>query len=164
MTFGQLDYEIAQCEKHMDTTKTRTTEIENYLVGYLLVRICSEYESRIRMLVQKRCGRSRDGHLKKFVHKGAKETTNRFKISDLSGMLGYFGEDYKKAFSDAVTEQPANAAWDNIYNNRHLVAHGNGNLQMTFADLKRDYATSLIVLDEIAKALCLRPNELKGLN
>src|SRR6266566_2384523 len=111
MRFGQLDYEIAQCERHLDATGTRNTEAETYLVRYLLVRICAEYETRIRTLVQRRCARVNDQHLLNFANFWAVEATRRFKISDISGMLKGFGDDYKSAFSDAVTGQPCNVAW-----------------------------------------------------
>jgi len=164
MRFGQLDYEIRQCEQHLDTTATRNTEVENYLVRYMLVRICAEYETRIAALVQRRCSRINDQYLLRFSHWGAKLATRNFNVGDISGMLGLFGEDYKKTFSDAVLKTEAETAWNNIYTNRHTVAHGNGTVMMTFPDLVRDYADSVVVIDKIVTALCLRPKDIKGLN
>src|SRR5205085_1522766 len=131
MRFGQIDYEIRQCEQHLNTTRAWNTEVENYLVGYLLVRICAEYEARIAILVQRRCARINDIYLLNFAHWGAKVATKNFNISDISGMLGKFGADYQKAFSDAVSNQDCHRAWDNIYTNRITVAHGNGGVNLT---------------------------------
>jgi hypothetical protein len=78
-------------------------------------------------------------------------------------MLGKFGSDYKQAFTDAVCSQPCHTAWDNIYNNRHVVAHGTGSVMMNLTDLMSNYKTSLVVIDEMVKALCLRPKDIKGL-
>ena len=163
MRFGQLDYEIRQCEQHLDATATRNTEVENYLVRYLLVRICAEYEARIRTLVQRRCLRINDPHLLSFANWGAEVAAKHFDISDLAGMLKKFGDDYKKTFHDAVNNKDCHRAWDNIYNNRLTVAHGNGMVLMTLGDLKTAYNDSLVVIDELIKALCLRPRDIRGL-
>ena len=163
MRFGQIDREILECEKHLDSTGTRNSEIENYLVRYLLVRICAEYETRIAILVQKRCSRTNDEHLMRFAHWGAEIVATRFNISDLKGTLNKFGDDYQKSFTDAVMNKDCHRAWDSIYNNRQTVAHGNGMVLMTVDDLKTAYEDSVIVIDELVKALCLRPKDIKGL-
>ena len=161
--FGQLEYEIAQCEQHLDATGKRNTEAETYFVRYLLVRVCAEYERRIRALVQSRCTRTNDKYLLNFAQSRAVEVTRRFNVSDIAGMLRDFGEDYKQSFSNAVNGQPCNAAWDNIYINRHTVAHGNGAVMMTLGEFKNAYKDSVAVIDELVKALCMKPKELKGL-
>lgn len=163
MRFGQIDYEIQKCEQHLDATGSWNTEVENYLVRYLLVRICAEYETRIEILVQRRCTRTNDKYLLSFAKWGATVATKNFNVSDIAGMLGKFGTDYKKAFSDAVTNNDCHRAWDNIYTNRLTVAHGNGMVQMTLGDLKTAYKDSMIVIDELIKALCLRPRDIAGL-
>src|SRR5882762_11331468 len=139
MRFGQLEYEIEQCEKHLDDTGKRNTEAEIYLVRYLLVRICAEYEARILSLVQNRCGRTNDQHLKSFAHWGAKQATRYFKVDNIDRMLANFGSDYRDNFNALVKNQPCSQAFDNIYTNRHTVAHGTGPTLMTFGDLKRDF-------------------------
>lgn len=163
MRFGQLDREIQECERHLDRTGARNTEIENYLVRYLLVRICAEYESRIKILVQRRCARINDQYLLRFAHWGAGVAAKNFNIGDISGMLGKFGVDYQQEFSVAVTNKTCHTAWDNIYTNRLTVAHGNGVVQMNLSDLKQAYADSLIVIDELVRALHLRQKDIAGL-
>jgi hypothetical protein len=162
MKFSGLDLLMLDCEGHLDKTGTKGTEIESYFVQFLLTRICAEYESRIAILVHKRCSRTKDIHIKKFNQRGAKEATKNFSIGDLKGILGRFGEDYKTAFSDLVLDKPPHVAWDNIYNNRQAVAHGSG-AKMSFDDLKRDYHDSLVVLDSLCTALTLKPKELRDL-
>jgi hypothetical protein len=104
----------------------------------------------------------KDQHVKSFMKRGAKDATRQFNISDLAGMLRRFGDDYKKTFHDAILNTPAHAAWDNIYNNRQAVAHGSG-AQMSFGDLTTNYTESLVVLDALITALCLKPHEIRGL-
>jgi hypothetical protein len=163
MTFARLDVLITDCERHLDTTGTKGTEIESYFVQFLLTRICAEYETRIAILVQRRCSRMRDAHVKKFASRSAKDACKYFKIGEIKGILGRFGDDYKQTFHDQVMDKPPHVAWDNIYTNRQAVAHGSG-AQMSFRDLKNDYRDSLVVLDSVSAALNLRPRELRDLD
>jgi hypothetical protein len=161
MRFGQLDSQIAKCEGHLALTGTANSEVEFYLTQYLLVRIWAEYESRIKLLIERRCSRGNDAHISAFVAASAKIVTRDFKISDIKGHLGRFGDDYATAFRNLI-DQPLEAAWNNIYTNRHAVAHGTG-VQMTFRDLKEDYQKSQAVIDAVVTALAMRPRELKNL-
>ena len=97
-------------------------EVESYFVQYLLTRICAEYEARIAILVQRRCSRMRDTHVKKFVTHSARLVTRYFNVGDIKGILGHFGDDYRQAFHNAVMNTPAHVAWNNIYSNRQAVA------------------------------------------
>jgi hypothetical protein len=159
MTFSSLDFVIKRCEEHLDKTGTRSTEIENYFVQYLLVRICAEYEVRVTALVHRRCSRTKDRYLRAFAQKTAEYVCKRFDIGDIKQILGRFGDDYKDAFQGLVVNQRPHVAWDNIYANRQAVAHKAGT-PMSLDDLKRDYGDSLKVLDALADALSLRPREL----
>lgn len=47
MRFISLEFLMQRCEEHLDATNTRSTEIESYLVQFLLVRICAEFEIRV---------------------------------------------------------------------------------------------------------------------
>lgn len=162
MTFAKLDRLIAECEQHLREKGVGGTEIESYFVQFLLTRICAEYETRIALLVHRRCSRMRDAHVKQFAARSAKDASKYFGIGDLKGILGRFGDDYKTTFHDLVIGKPSHASWDNIYTNRHAVAHGSG-AQMSFGDLKKDYTNSLLVLDALVTALNLRPRETRDL-
>ncbi len=162
MKFSRLDLLMADCEKHLDSTATRGTEIESYLVQYLLIRICAEYETRVTALVHRRCSRTRDHHLKSFAQKAAEFVCKRFAIASIAEVLGKFGDDRRLAFLGQVMNGNAHVAWDNIYTNRQAVAHKTGT-QMSFGDLKRNYFDSLPVFDALVLALSLRPREMSGL-
>jgi hypothetical protein len=163
MKFSSLEFDMQLCEDHLDKTNMRSTEIENYFVEYLLVRICAEYEARIVSLVHRRCSRTRDPHLKSFAQQNAKYACRRFSTGEIAGILGKFGGDYKQVFQNEVVTGMARIAWDNIYANRQGVAHRSG-AQMSFGDLKRDYRDSLSVLDALVSALKLKPKEIRDLN
>lgn len=162
MKIGSLDLLIQSCEAHLDATGTRNTDIENYLVQFLLIRICAEYESRVTSLVHRRCSRPRDIHLRSFAQQTAEYVCKRFDITDIGKVLQRFGDDYKRSFHTSVMSGVAHVAWDNIYTNRQGVAH-NAGPQMSFSDLKKNYADSLIVLDALVTSLNLRPREIRDL-
>lgn len=147
---------------HLDATNSRNTDIESYLVQFLLTRICAEYETRLKILIERRCAKTKDGHLKRFAARSAKDVSKHFSIGDLKAILGRFGDDYHKTFDDAVVNKPAHVAWDSIYSNRQAVAHGGG-AQMTLTELKTAYADSLEVLDWMATALALKPRDIRDL-
>jgi len=162
MKFGDLDFVMQRCEEHLNATGTRSTEIESYFVQYLLVRICAEFEARVTTLVHRRCSRTGDAHLRLFAQQTAQYICKRFSISDIAKILGRFGSDYRQAFHGEVMEGTAHVAWDNIYSNRQAVAHKIG-AQMSLGDLKKDYQTSLQVLDALVTALELTAQETRDL-
>ena len=163
MRFARLETLIKNAEDHLDSTGSRQSDIETYLVQYLLVRVWAEYEARLRTMVERRCGRVKDTYIKRFVARSVKETMRHFKISDIKGVLGGLGEDYKNEFDIKVKNTLAHTAWDNLYANRMSVAHGHGSVQMTLSDLRHDYCESTDVFDALATVLVLRAKELKDL-
>lgn len=160
MRFRQIDSQIAKCKEHLSLTGMANTEVEYFLTQYLLVRIVAEYEARIKLLFQLRCSRSNDEHVKAFVQSSAKVVTRDFSIGDIKGHLGRFGPDYAKTFRDLI-DQALEAAWTNIYTNRHAVAHGAG-IQMSLGDLEDHYKKTRTVIDAVVTALVMKPRELKN--
>jgi RiboL-PSP-HEPN len=161
MRFLALDSQIEKCDLHLRVTGTSGTEIEYYFTQLLLVRICAEFEGRIRVLIERRCSRPNDVHIKAFVQKSARVVCRDFSIGDIKGHLARFGDDYAKNFRDLMDDELI-AIWGNIYTNRHAVAHGAGS-QMSLPELKIHYAKAKDVLEAVVLALALRPRELKNL-
>jgi hypothetical protein len=161
MRFGQIDAEIAKCEEYLKAAGADGSEIEFYLTQYLVVRIVAEYEARIKTLIQRRCARGNDDHVKAFVSSSARIVTRDFNIGDIKGYLGRFGEDYAKAFRDVI-DADLIQLWDNMYTARQKVAHLTG-FQMTLRELKENYQKTRTVIDSVAMALTLKPRELKDL-
>jgi hypothetical protein len=112
MQFAQLDFHLQKCKEHLDATSAHNSEVESYFVQFLLTRICAEYEGRIAILVQRRCSRMKDLHVKRFVGRSAKDATKYFNIGDLKGILGRFGDDYKLTFHNSVMNTSAHVAWN----------------------------------------------------
>jgi hypothetical protein len=162
--FGSIDYHMLICKNHLDATNAWATEIELFLVQYLIVRICAELEDRIPILFERRCSRGieTDVQLTQFAIKTIQYVTKRFSIKDLGIVLKRFDDGYHAHFNQQVTGNNSHVAWDSIYNNRHAVAHGAG-IQMTFNDLAKAYQDCLPVFDALIQALGLTLEEIKDL-
>src|SRR5712692_6741601 len=144
---------IDVCRQHLTTTNSFATEIEAFLVQYLLVVICGEYEQTIESFIEQRAERAGDDHLTAFVKAAAGTRFRNPKTSDISGLLGWFSSDLKDAFSERIKDTPALRAFDTIVANRHAVAHQGGNLQLTFRELCDRFEESKLVLAEVKAIL-----------
>jgi hypothetical protein len=158
MIFGSIDYRMSSCKSHLDSTNSWNTEVESYLVQYLIVRICAELEARIPMIFERRCVRGADVQVNQFLVKTIQYVTKRFSIEDLGKLLKRFDAAYHANFNTTVTSNNCHVAWDSIYNNRHAVAHGAG-IQMNFNDLTKAYQDCMPVLDALVSTLGLTQAE-----
>src|SRR5262245_2289699 len=123
MNFPRINDAMARCKAHLDATSTRGTEIETYLVGYLIILIIAEYEVRLEKLMEIRTSRVTDVHIQNFMRVAVDRMTRSIKVGEIAGLLGHFGADYKAAFNDAMAALPLAATYyDNVMQNRHLVA------------------------------------------
>ena len=160
MRYQRVDQALSACQAHLDSTESRNTEIEAYLVGYLLVTIYSAYEERVRELLLARIARiTEDAAVSSFVDSAYARIVRGIRCSDLAGVLGHFGALLKKAFQDNVNNTAAQVAYDNIINNRHSLAHRSGT-NMTFAEVQKDYVASQSVLENLGTSLGLSCDEL----
>lgn len=160
MNFGSIDYRMQSCKNHLDATNSWGTEVEAFLVQYLIVRIYAELEERIPKIFERRCVRGGDVQLTQFAVRTVQYVTKRFSIEDLGKLLKRFDDAYHARFNTVVISNNSHLAWDSIYSNRHAVAHGAG-IQMNFTDLSKAYQDCLPVLDALVTALGLTPNETK---
>jgi hypothetical protein len=150
------------CRNHLDATGARNTEVESFLVGFLLVMICSEYEIAIKAMVSKRAEKCGDGDVHGFVREHIGKIVRGIKVSDLTGVVGSFSSAAKEHFQKAVINQQPHVSYDNIMTNRHSVAHRSGS-QVTFSELEGFIKESDKVLDAAAEALGLDAADLAAL-
>ena len=144
---------IDVCRQHLSRTNSFATEVEAFLVQYLLVVICGEYEQTIESFIEQRAERAGDDHLTSFVKAATGARFRNPKTSDISGLLGWFSSDLKESFSERIRDTPAQRAFDTIVANRHAVAHRGGNLQLTFTELCDRFEESKLVLAEVKAIL-----------
>ena len=161
MNFRRIELAIEVCRNHLDSTNARNSEIESYLVSHIIVLVIAEYEMLLEKMILKRVGRTNDAHVQSFVHKSLDKFFRSIKVTEISGLLGRFGEDYKKSFQDAAANiQPAISRYGNILQSRHAIAH-EASLNMTWAELEISFNESKLVLSAIANALGLTADEIK---
>jgi len=90
MDFKRIDNALKVCSNHLDATNPGP-EIESYLVGYLLVLACSEFEQRFEALVAKRCARSTDSVLIAFMAQATDKLFRSPRIKEMAGFLERLG-------------------------------------------------------------------------
>lgn len=155
----RVDAAMRVCRGHLDSTRSRNTEIDQILVGYVLTIVHAEWEQWLQAAVEARTVVHGDPHLAGFARYSVGRLFRKFKISDLSGLLGAFDDGCKSHFMSQVENTPAHTAYDNIERNRQLVAHQKGT-GMTFAELERTYLSALPVLESFEDALNIaRPSQ-----
>lgn len=153
MTLPQTKEVIDVCEKHLTRVAAFGTEIEAFLVRYLLVVTCAELEAAVLSLVVDRARRTNDNEVTSFIEAVVGKQFRRLRTAEMGGLLGFFDKGLKTSFMRRINNTSEQAAFNNIVNNRHNMAHGKATVQMTFSDLKTDCQHCSSILDAFADAL-----------
>lgn len=154
MDFPRIEAVLKSCRDHLDEAEARNTEIELFLVNYILGVIYSEYEQAIRASIVARAQTGHDAHHDAFVTVAVKRITRSFKFSELSGYLNSFHPDCKKGFMAEVENTQYHSAWDSLMKSRQDFAHASG-AQLTLEEVEKYYQDSQVVLDAFEKAIGL---------
>ena len=141
----------------------QNSDVENYLVSYLLAVSYAEIEEKIKTILERRSSKSNDKHVSQYIISNHKNNTGRIAISDITSLLARFGDDYKMVFMGSVLNKPTHAAWDNIILNRHKVTHGSGVIEMTILEFEKALQGSKDTLIELANAFSLTLSEISDL-
>jgi hypothetical protein len=147
------DSALEVCERHLTDTNSFNTEVETYLVKYVLVLICSEFEELTRGVIHSRAASITDGEVVTFIRSATAQLLRSLRISDLQGLLARFAPTVKDSFAANVLNTPAHAAFDTIVNNRMQAAHTTGTVNLTLKELKQRYGESKNVIRHFAGAL-----------
>jgi len=157
MAYARVEAALAQSRAHLAATGSFNTEIEAYLVGYLLATAYSSLEARVRLIVATRSARNADAESRNFIRKASGGMIRRIAFSDLVGYIGMFSDSLKESFRRNLDDRDV-SAYDNLLTNRHNVAHNSGS-NMTLSDLDEAFKRAERVLDEFASCLGLTPAE-----
>jgi hypothetical protein len=91
MRFKRLDAAMEASKKHLTDNAAFGTELEGYLVAYLLVITYAEFEEALHKIIHARMNKgSTDGPVLKFIKSFLKRNVTklgRITISDLGGRL-----------------------------------------------------------------------------
>ncbi|MBK8291794.1 MAG: hypothetical protein IPK96_13540 [Flammeovirgaceae bacterium] len=152
MKLLKIDTAIRTCNEHLSQTNSRQTEIESFLTQYLLVLMCATFEEEIESILLKRADKIHDLHIKSFFKNCIDKTFRSIKSSELSGILGKFGADYKETFQKKANGTVEETSYNSIVVNRHDTAHSKGS-PITFNELVQYYEKGHIILDYLNEAL-----------
>lgn len=156
--FSKRTFEL--CEKHLDDTNSNNTEIENIFVKHLLILICAERENKIKKVFEKKIEDSTNSISNRLASFLIKNTFKDINYGTISGYIRNFGDE-KRERLDSKRDDRIVTSWNNIINNRHIVAHGLDTIQLTFHELKEEFERSENVLIWIADALEIQISESK---
>ena len=149
MLIPRIEQALELCEEHLATGVTG--DVQMLLTHSLLVLMCAEFEKTIQRLVEDRCASIADEAVERFAVSCFENVFRSLRITELSGLLGRFGEPHKTKFTDALDEKAKNM-YDSILSQRNAVAHG-GSVNATLGDVKIYYAEAHKVLDCFKDAL-----------
>ena len=152
MSLENVDADLELCKKHLCETNSRGTKIESFLVRFLLVRICGEYEKEIKRIIHKRAAKNDDVEITSFTDSKL-EAYKHLKIDDIRGnVLKKFSKSYLDNFDDMLCGNNIRNWYTSIIDNRNSSAHGN-NIQVTFDELVMFHNTAKDLFPILEKAL-----------
>lgn len=160
MFYQRIDNALDICNEHinnLDPTNIKDKELETYLVAGVVILIVSEYEGYLESLFVKRAEQCGDSHATNYIKK---TLSQKFRSPDLSKIfetLNRFDSSYKESFKGIVENSPEHAAWDSLMKARHAVVHKKGNLNITFRELKENYALTKNIIRYVESTLNIQP-------
>jgi hypothetical protein len=153
MRLSPVDSAVETCQSHLESTGSFGSEIESFLTRHLTVRVCSAFEEEIERLLNERAAKSGDPALNAFCRSCSSVVFRSVQTSEIAGLLGRFGANYKQLFRDKMdANRQAETFFNNIISNRHDTAHGPGG-NLTFNELVRFYENGHVVLDAFKEVL-----------
>jgi hypothetical protein len=102
MKLPRIDASISECKNHLDETASFGTEIEAFLTRYLLILMCATFEEEIEKIIIDRVDKSGDPKLSSFVKSCLGSVFRSIKTSEIAGLLGRFGAEFKDKFGQRV--------------------------------------------------------------
>jgi hypothetical protein len=148
MNLTRVEAALDDCERHLEATNSFGTEIEAILTAHVSAVIYGAFEAEVRRTLAVRVMAGlQDAHVRNFSRVASEKLVRSIKTSELAGVAGYFHRDCKTRFHDSLGGE-AQAAWDNIVNNRHGIAHEHSPAvsNMTWRELKEAHPKALAVI------------------
>lgn len=124
---------IENCSIHLDSTRSRNTEIESYLTRHILVILCAEIQQEIYLALENRAHLNGDSELKNFAVASGKKILRSVSKKDIANFVGMFGARAKEHLNSNVDDAEV-TLYNNAISKRHDVAHSNGT-NITFIEL-----------------------------
>ena len=154
--WGRLEDALKTCEGSLSRlagTAADVVELESFLVSFLVVSIVSEFERQLKVAFEDRVRRCGDLPVERW---GVSHLERRFwnpNVSKITETLKAFDENALKTFRASVENTASHAAWDNLVNARHDVAHRQRVPGMTLREVKSAFPAAQRVARELRTVL-----------
>lgn len=153
MRIARIDDTLDVCERHLHSSGTFGTQIENLLTYSMLVIMYAEFEQNIESIFQEKCASIDDGAIRTFFESCFRLVSRSIRVSELAGLLNRFGDERKAQFNDKCNDNPqARDYYSSIITDRHNTAHSTGS-NASFQEIKRFYEEGHVVLDFFRESL-----------
>lgn len=153
MRIPRIDQALEKCQSHL-SSETIEVEIKSLLTQSVLILIYAEFERAIKNLIKERCSSISDisdDSVRNFVIGCTDSGFRGLQIDAMAGLLGRFDKSCKETFTNRL-DQKTKEMYNNILNNRNLVAHGEGS-PVTFRDVEQFYEQAHVLLDRFRESL-----------
>ena len=155
LVVNEIGAAIKTCNKYLDQTKTRGTDMDFYLTKFLLISITGKFEEDIKKILLTRVCSCNDPQLTKYID-GKFLSYKYLKLPDIRGeILAKFDNKLKIQFDKKIKGDPE-INYTNIVNNRNNAVHG-GVVQLTFQDTVTAYGEAQKVIAALEDTLVNNP-------
>jgi len=155
-TFVRTKAVFEDCVTHIKEQNLSGTPIESYLVEHILIVFCAEVQNEIYKSIEQYAFTLADKKLEYFVKAACQKLFRSPKKSEISGLLGMFGEFTQKKFNSLIDDSQV-TYYSVAVSARHDIAHKNGS-KMTISDFMKALESADIIIHAVDVALQDREN------
>lgn len=138
----------------LDSENITHMEVQTHIVSGLIMLIISEYELHFENLFNQRASRCGDSYVCNYIKKSLSRNFRSPDLGKINETLQRFDTSYQETLIAYQNNNPqVKSAWDSLMRARHYIVHKQGNLQITFTDLKQYYTLSKAMIDTVEQIL-----------
>lgn len=160
MPHYRIESAMSACEKHiaeLDPSDIQHKEVEMYIVAGLVTLIVSEYEVYLEKLFIKRAELCGDQVVSNYIKSVISQKFRSPDLGKINETLKKFDSTYNDSFRKEIENSIHHAAWDSVMKARHAIVHKQGQLNLTFRELKEKYLLTKQVLEQVQAVLGVTP-------
>lgn len=140
--------------KTLDSTDINHIEIQTHIVSGLVLLIVSEYENHFEHLFNQRASKCSDTYVCNYIRKALNNNFRSPDISKVNETLKRFDVSYQQKLLSYQDQNPQiKNSWDSLMKARHYFVHKQGNIQVTFLDLKIIYQNTIQMINAVENIL-----------
>jgi hypothetical protein len=157
MKFARIETAIDLADRQMGELTKIDPQLQAFVVGYLVLEVVSEFETRIEQMFVIRARKTKDEPVSNFVGKMLDTKFRSPRIGKVTEFLGFFDPAMKTSLSTAINGTRIASSMNNLITNRDYYVHKKGDPTLGFEGLKDAYRDAVQLFDYLATALGLSP-------